>query len=98
MSRPGGSWIPGPTVTLPPHLHALKTGRDKWVAGDDGTSFTIGSSMVSTVDMKAHTLTVRRGGQVIRTIPVSTGKPGPKTETRYGTKVIIERNNAITMH
>jgi lipoprotein-anchoring transpeptidase ErfK/SrfK len=97
MWRPKDFWIPGTKVTLSTQLHGLQTGVDKWVAGDDGTSFTIGSSMVSTVDMNAHTLTVRRGGQVIRTIPVSTGKPGPKTETRYGTKVIIERNSAITM-
>ena len=53
--------------------------------------------MVSTVDMKSHTMTVRRGGQVIRTIPVSTGKPGPLTETRYGTKVIIRKEGKVTM-
>ena len=28
---------------------------------------------------------------------VSTGKPGPKTETRNGTKVIIDRNSSFTM-
>ena len=48
--------------------------------------------------MNAHTLIVLcRGGVVIRTFKVSTGRPGPLTETRYGTKVIIERNSAITM-
>jgi lipoprotein-anchoring transpeptidase ErfK/SrfK len=31
--------------------------------------------------MRAHRLTVRRNGAVIRTFPVSTGKPGPLTET-----------------
>jgi lipoprotein-anchoring transpeptidase ErfK/SrfK len=97
MWRPKAYWISGTKVTVSTPLHGLQTGDGKWVAGDDRTSFTVGSSMVSTVDMRAHTLTVRRGGAVIRTIPVSTGKPGPKTETRYGTKVIIERNSAITM-
>jgi lipoprotein-anchoring transpeptidase ErfK/SrfK len=53
--------------------------------------------MVSTVDMKAHTMTVRRGGQVVKVIPVSTGKPGPATETRYGTKVIIRKEGEVTM-
>jgi Uncharacterized protein conserved in bacteria len=53
--------------------------------------------MVSTVDMRAHTLTARRDGVVLRTIPVSTGRPGPLTETRSGTKVIIERNSVIVM-
>ena len=97
MWRPKDFWIPGTKVTVSTLLHGVQTGDDKWIAGDDATSFTVGSSMVSTVDMNAHTMTVRRGGAVIRTFKVSTGKPGPLTETRYGTKVIIERNSAITM-
>jgi lipoprotein-anchoring transpeptidase ErfK/SrfK len=97
MWRPKDYWIPGTKVTVSTPLHGLQTGDGKWIAGDDGTSFTVGSSMISTVDMRTHTMVVKRGGAVIRTIPVSTGKPGPKTETRSGTKVIIERNNAITM-
>ena len=97
MWRPKTYWIPGTKVTLSTPLHGMQTGDNKWIAGDDGTSFTVGSSMMSTVDMKAHTLTVRRGGAVVRTIKVSTGMPGPLTETRYGTKVIIERNAAIVM-
>ena len=90
MWRPSVYWLPGTKVTLSTPLHGVKT-------GPDGTSFTVGAAMVSTVDMKAHTMTVRRDGKVIRRFPVSTGRPGALTETRYGTKVIIERNNAITM-
>lgn len=97
MWRPKDFWFPGTKVTVSTPLHGLQTGADKWIVGDDQASFTVGSSMVSTVDMRRHTLVVRRDGVVIRTIPVSTGKPGPLTETRYGTKVIIERNSAITM-
>jgi len=97
MWRPKVYWQPGTKVTLSTPLHGLQTGADKWIAGDDATSFTVGSAMVSTVDMKAHNIVVRRNGAVIRTMPVSTGKPGPTTETRFGTKVIIERNAAITM-
>ncbi|QGN57575.1 L,D-transpeptidase family protein [Nostocoides sp. HKS02] len=33
----------------------------------------------------------------MRTIPVSTGRPGPLTETRYGTKVIIRKEGQVTM-
>ena len=97
MWRPRDYWIPGTKVTLSTPLHGLQTGEDKWIAGDDQTSFTIGSSMVSSVDMNTHRMTVRRGGVVIRTFKVSTGKPGPLTETRFGTKVIIERNSEIIM-
>jgi lipoprotein-anchoring transpeptidase ErfK/SrfK len=97
MWRPKSYWIPGTKVTVSTPLHGLQTGNGKWIAGDDATSFTVGSSMVSTVDMQAHTMTVRRDGAVVRIFKVSTGKPGPLTETRYGTKVIIERQRAIVM-
>jgi lipoprotein-anchoring transpeptidase ErfK/SrfK len=97
MWRPRSFWTPGTKVTVYAPLHGLQTGRSKWVTADKGTSFTVGSSMISSVDMKAHTLTLRRDGRVIRTFPVSTGKPGPLTETRRGTKVIIERSDAIVM-
>jgi lipoprotein-anchoring transpeptidase ErfK/SrfK len=53
--------------------------------------------MVSSVDMNAHTLTLRRDGAVIGTFPVSTGKPGPTTETRSGVKTIIERDSVMVM-
>jgi len=97
MWRPQHYWLPGTRVTVSTPLHGVQTGDNKWITADGGTSFTVGSSMVSTVDMHAHTLTVRRNGVVIHTFPVSTGKPGPLTETRYGTKVIIERSSAIVM-
>ena len=97
MWRPKNYWFPGTKVTLSTPLHGLQTGADKWIAADDQTSFTVGSSMVSTVNVNTHTMIVRRDGVAIRTFKVSTGKPGPLTETRNGTKVIIERNKAITM-
>ncbi len=97
MWRPKDYWFPGTKVTVSTPLHGLQTGADKWIAADDQTSFTVGSSMVSTVDVNAHTMIVRRDGVAIRTFKVSTGRPGPLTETRNGIKVIIERNKAITM-
>ncbi len=97
MWRPKDYWFPGTKVTVSTPLHGLQTGADKWIAGDDQASFTVGSSMVSTVDVNAHTMIVRRDGVAIRTFKVSTGRPGPLTETRNGIKVIIERNSAITM-
>lgn len=97
MWRPAEYWRPGTTVSVNAPLTGVQTGPDKWVANDDSASFTVGSAMVSTVDIKAHTMTVRRGGQVLRVIPVSTGRPGPLTETRSGTKVIIRKEGEVTM-
>jgi lipoprotein-anchoring transpeptidase ErfK/SrfK len=97
MWRPRSYWLPGTKVTVSAPLHGVQTGDGKWITRDGGTSFTVGASMVSTVDMRAHNLTVRRNGAVIRTFPVSTGRPGPLTETRSGVKVILERSAVVLM-
>jgi lipoprotein-anchoring transpeptidase ErfK/SrfK len=97
MWRPAKYWVPGTKVTVSAPLTGVQTGPDKWVANDDAASFTVGSSMISYVNIKTHQMTVTRGGQVIRTIPVSTGKPGKLTETRSGVKVIIGKQEKVTM-
>ena len=97
MWRRRNYWLPGTKVTVSTVLHGLQTGDSKWVTDDGGASSTVGPSMVSSVDMNAHTLTVRRDGAVIGTFPVSTGKPGPTTETRSGVKTIIERDSVMVM-
>jgi lipoprotein-anchoring transpeptidase ErfK/SrfK len=97
MWRPAKYWLPGTKVTVSAPLTGVQTGPGKWVANDDSASFSIGSSMISYVNIKTHRMTVTRGGQVIRTIPVSTGKPGPLTETRSGVKVIIGKQQKVTM-
>lgn len=97
MWRPKTYWKPGTRVTVDAPLTGVQTGEGKWVANDASGGFTVGSAVVSTVDIPNHTMTVRRGGDVLRTIPVSTGRPGAKTETRSGTKVIITKQRAITM-
>ena len=97
MWRPSSYWKPGTTVSVSAPLTGLQTGPDKWIGNDDSASFTVGSAMVSTVDIKAHTMTVRRGGEVVKVIPVSTGRPGKLTETRSGTKVIIRKEGEVTM-
>ena len=97
MWRPQSYWLPGTKVTVSTPLHGVQTGDKKWITGDQATSFTVGPSMVSSVDMQAHSMTVRRNGALIRTFPVSTGKPGPQTETRSGIKVIMSRDPVIVM-
>ena len=97
MWRPRSFWLPGTEVTVSAALHGVQTGDNKWVTTDGGTTFTVGPSMVSSVNMLSHSLTVRRNGKVIGTFPVSTGRPGPLTETRSGIKVIIARNDRIVM-
>jgi lipoprotein-anchoring transpeptidase ErfK/SrfK len=97
MWRPQSYWLTGTKVTVSSALHGVQTGDNKWITGDKATSFTVGPSMLSSVDTQAHSMTVRRNGVVVRTFPVSTGKPGPLTETRSGIKVIMSRDPVIVM-
>ncbi|MGW1892499.1 L,D-transpeptidase [Streptomyces sp. NPDC002004] len=74
-------WRPGTKVTL--HL------------GSHGAShFTIGRSLVATVDAKAHRMTVRTGGTT-KSIPVTTGAPG--TDTWNGTMVVKDKQRKVYM-
>jgi lipoprotein-anchoring transpeptidase ErfK/SrfK len=97
MWRPVSYWRPGTKVTISAPLTGVQTGEGKWVGNDDNASFSIGSSMISTVDIKRHVMTVTRGGKVINTIPISAGRPGPETETRSGIKVIIRKEGTVVM-
>ena len=97
MWRPVNYWKPGTKVSVSAPLTGVQTGEGKWVGNDDSASFTIGSAMISTVDIKRHVMTVRRGGAVINTIPISAGRPGPQTETRSGIKVIIRKEGTVVM-
>lgn len=97
MWRPATYWLPGTVVKISAPLTGVQTGPDKWVGKDSTARFTVGPSMISTVDIKSHQMTVRRGGKVVKVIPVSTGRPGATTETRSGTKVIIRKEGHVTM-
>lgn len=97
MWRPKAFWQPGTTVRLDAPLTGFQTGEDKWVADDVSGSMTIGREQMTKVDIAGHQMTVTRGGQALRTIPVSSGKPGPETETRSGLKVVINKVADMTM-
>lgn len=95
MWRPASYWKPGTKVTVEALLDGVQTGEDKWVTRDDKEQFTIARSQVAKVDMKAHQMSVFRDGKLVKTIPVTTGKPG--FTTRSGIKVIMEKVGHMTM-
>lgn len=93
--RPKTYWEPGTKVTVTSHLAGVRLGKRVWGDDNDSATFDVGDSMISTVDIGNDTLTVRRNGEVIRTIPVTTGKPG--WDTRLGIKVIMDKQPEVTM-
>ena len=94
---PGGFWKPGTRVTLSTLLTGVQTGVGKYVGNDASTSFTIGSAMVSTVNMRTHPDDGDPGRPDDPDVQGQHRQAGAENQTRYGTKVIIERESALTM-
>jgi len=97
MYRPAHYWAAGTKISLKANLAGVKTGTGKYVGSDASTSYSIGSSMISYVNMKTHQMTVKKNGRTIKVLPVSTGRPGPKTETRNGIKIIVSKETTHIM-
>ncbi|MGW3202953.1 L,D-transpeptidase [Streptomyces sp. NPDC001135] len=74
-------WQPGTTLTLRLGSHGVR-------------HFTIGRSLVATVDARTHQMTVRTGGRT-RRIPVTTGQPG--LDTWNGTMVVMDKQSKVLM-
>ena len=93
--RPKEYWKPGTDVAVRSQLEGVNLGGGVWGDDDDLVRFRIGSSMVSTVNIGKHRMVVEQDGNVIRRLPITTGKPG--WDTRTGTKVIISKEREVVM-
>ncbi|GAA2805408.1 L,D-transpeptidase [Streptomyces showdoensis] len=93
--RPKEYWPTGAVVTVTGNLAGLKVG-DKLYGGDSKPlKLTIGDRIEAVADADSHYMTVRRNGEVINTIPVTTGKPG--FSTRNGIKVVLGKEYYVRM-
>jgi lipoprotein-anchoring transpeptidase ErfK/SrfK len=93
--RPKEYWPSGTKVFVKAATSGVELAPGAWGRRTVTSSFRIGRARIDTVDVAAHTLTVREGGQVVRTIPVTSGKPG--FQTRNGIKVIMSRESEVRM-
>ena len=87
--RPAEFWPAGTKVTVKAELEGLPLPGGVWGAGVRTSECTIGDAVVSTVDVAAHTMTVTRGGEVLRVLPASMGTP--ENPTRGGTHLVLEK-------
>ncbi|GAA3816846.1 Ig-like domain-containing protein [Streptomyces phyllanthi] len=94
--RPEKYWEPGTKVTVDLNLDGVEGRPGVYGEQDKKVSFTIGRSQISTVDVKTKKMVVKRDGKVIKTIPVTTGKPG--YDTWNGQMVITERLSVTRMN
>ena len=93
--RPKTFWPKGERVDVHLDLAGVDAGGGVWGTKNLEFGFTVGSAMISTVDVAKHTMTVTQDGKVVRVIPVTTGKAGYLT--RGGIKVIITKEPSRVM-
>ncbi|OLZ64877.1 hypothetical protein AV521_33495 [Streptomyces sp. IMTB 2501] len=94
--RPEKYWQEGTKVTVDLDLDGVK-GRDGVYGEQHKTlKFTIGRNQVSVVDAKKHTMQVTQDGKVVKTLPVTTGKPG--YDTWNGQMVVSEKLTVTRMN
>lgn len=93
--RPKSYWPSGTKVEVTAHLTGVHAGKGLWGADDRTTSFKIGPKHVTTIRNDTHRMTVKSGDKVVKTIPVSMGKPGH--DTYSGTTIAQEKAAHIVM-
>ncbi|MGW4443019.1 L,D-transpeptidase [Streptomyces sp. NPDC004682] len=94
--RPKQYWKSGTKVTVDLDLDGVE-GRDGVYGKQHKTvKFTIGRNQVSYVDASKHTMKVTQDGKTVRTIPVTTGKPG--YDTWNGQMVMTEKLSVTRMN
>jgi lipoprotein-anchoring transpeptidase ErfK/SrfK len=87
--RPKTYWQAGSDVTVNADVNGVPAGKGVYGQEDRTTRFHVGSRVVMAVDVAKHQMKVAENGKVLRTMPISAGKPG--FTTRSGVKVIIEK-------
>jgi lipoprotein-anchoring transpeptidase ErfK/SrfK len=93
--REQGFWPSNSSITVSVGLHDVHLAAGVWGTGDRVVSFRTSRSFVMSINDASHQMTVFRDGAVIRTIPVSMGRPG--YETRSGIKTIMSHERTVRM-
>jgi lipoprotein-anchoring transpeptidase ErfK/SrfK len=94
--RPNQYWTAGSTVTVKLALDGVQGATGIYGTQAKTISFKIGRSQVSTVDVSAMTMVVRRDGKVLMTIPITAGSP--QHTTYNGVMVISEKYKQTRMN
>ncbi|MGI5458115.1 Ig-like domain-containing protein [Streptomyces sp. CA-249302] len=94
--RPENYWKPGTQVTVALKLRDVEGAPGVYGLQYKTFSFTVGRSQVSLVDAAAHTMEVRRDGDLLATVPITAG--APKHTTYNGKMVVMEMLEVTRMN
>ncbi|GAA2157909.1 Ig-like domain-containing protein [Kitasatospora kazusensis] len=94
--RPQEYWPANARIKLSFDRTGARISDGLYAGQSSSKSFRTGDRVEATVDAAAHELTYRRNGEVVNTIPVTTGKPG--FSTRNGIKVVLGQEAVVRMN
>ena len=76
-------------------IDGVDAGNNVFGTGQQRVGFSVGVARISTVDVISHTMTITENGKVLRSFPISAGKP--KTPTMNGIHVIKGKAKTVIM-
>ncbi|MFE2044258.1 Ig-like domain-containing protein [Streptomyces sp. NPDC059477] len=94
--RPERYWTPGTRVTVDLRLRDVEGAPGVYGLQHKTVTFTVGRGQVSLVDAAAHTMQVRRDGELLATVPVTAGSD--KAPTYNGRMVVTEMFEVTRMN
>ncbi|MET9610693.1 Ig-like domain-containing protein [Streptomyces sp. NPDC006512] len=94
--RPKEYWKPGTQVTVKMDLRDVEGAPGSYGIQEKTVRFTVGRDQTSLVDAEAHTMQVRRDGQLVSTIPITAG--APENTTYNGKMVVMEMFDVTRMN
>ncbi|MEU4449971.1 Ig-like domain-containing protein [Nocardioides sp. NPDC023903] len=93
--RPQTYWKPGTTIKVDLDINGASAGGDVYGQHSRTATYKVGDAHVFKVNARTHQMKVFSNGKLLRTIPITTGKPG--FTTRSGIKVISEKHRVKEM-
>ncbi|MEU8504340.1 Ig-like domain-containing protein [Streptomyces brevispora] len=93
--RPQEYWPARATIEVSSNLAGMKVTNTLYGAPAKALKITTGDRIEAVTDAAQHSMTVKRNGEVINTIPVTTGRPG--FDTRNGVKVVLSKEHDVRM-
>lgn len=93
--RPRDYWPEDQHVELTTNLVGVPAGGGVWGDQHRTIEFDVGERHVSVVDVEEHSMEIRNDGEVVKTLPISAGKPDNPSSN--GTHVALEKLGSMTM-
>jgi lipoprotein-anchoring transpeptidase ErfK/SrfK len=93
--RPKEFWKPGTRITINASIYGKNLGDGVYGDADQRVTATVGDALIARADGASHEMTVEINGRVVRTIPISLGKPS--FPSNNGIHVVSEMAESTVM-